>query len=1136
MALLPPIVLSSLLHDAVGRVLGVGEDWSASLNQIGARYLWWQPLGLGLAAGLLLAWGLGRGRRRRQAAPETRPFSLEEVPAQAMILDLSALGRAMSQLRADGITDLHDHLQKHPLLPAQWFRLIRLVAANHQAISAADCANLEELRNDLPQATERAPYNEALLRLLDAIWDHRWVAEGEYTFTNAHGNLRTCLVRFALPQRVGQLDLTRVQLLIVDLTLTKHTLANQLDSQERLRDILVNANILLWWAKVHREAGQLRWNFDIPIPATKSEIYRLATALDIGGLWDNSRMPDADRMLHEANQALDSGAPGYQHEFRVLGPDRVHWLHEEVSIQKLGSDEWSLVGLVTDDTARHEIADAQVQSATQLRQILSRPDCMIWQATVTDVGTKLDWFFDVPPSGLELRVFGVPDGLKTKTIYAGLQLPQLPQMNACGSQAIRSGATGYEQEFPVVRPDGQTFWLHERISIHRLSSTQWQLVGFTIDVTARHEAEAARLATESQLQQLLERADCLLWLGRVSRAPSGQQDWRLYIPPSLLFRRLFNADPAPDRTYLWDPAKDEVLEYPEMLQRCLQAVEQNQSSYAQDFRLRRGAQTFWLHEHVSLTATGPNEWRLVGVIVDTTARREAEMAVAAEKERLAVTLRAMTEAVITLDAGGIVQFLNRAAAELLQQEPARLIGQPLAKICQLAHGSGESLALPLSQALAAGQPYDLPADAHLVVAQALPPRLVEGCCMPVRDPRSVLTGAVLVLRDVTERHRLEEHIQRASKLESVGLLAGGIAHDFNNILTAILGNLTMVREDVQGQPELEECLDDAQQATARARDLTQQLLTFAKGGDPVRAALNLSQVLTEVTQFSLRGSPIRCDFALAPDLWPALADKGQIAQVVQNLVINAVQAMPTGGQLRLEARNETIGRQQPHPSLALGEYLRLTIADTGTGIAPDNLPRIFDPYFTTKRQGHGLGLATVYSIVKKHQGHIEVHSTVGQGTTFTIWLPAAHEAPAALAAAPVPAAPATRLVGRALFMDDEDSIVFLGTKMLQRLGLEVEVARDGREALEKYRAARAAGRPFALVIMDLTVPGGMGGKEAIGLLQKLDPAVKAIVSSGYSSDPVLADFRKYGFCGMVAKPYEIAEFTRTVRRVLEGKP
>ncbi|HLP25137.1 MAG TPA: ATP-binding protein, partial [Acidobacteriota bacterium] len=401
----------------------------------------------------------------------------------------------------------------------------------------------------------------------------------------------------------------------------------------------------------------------------------------------------------------------------------------------------------------------------------------------------------------------------------------------------------------------------------------------------------------------------------------------------------------------------------------------------------------------------------------------------------------------------------------------------------------------------------------------------------VRDTDGRLLYYEGFVTDITARRRLEHEMMRSSKLEAVGILAGGIAHDFNNILTVVLGNVTLAEMDTANDSSVRRMLHDAKRATLRARDLTQQLLTFAKGGDPVRAAIALPELLKESAEFAMHGAKSRCEFDLDPDLWPANADKGQLGQVVQNLVINAVQAMPQGGLVRIRAGNCSLGSGSVG-ALVAGDYVKISVSDTGTGIAPDHLSKIFDPYFTTKQQGSGLGLATVYSIARKHQGHIEVESRLGEGTTFHLWLPAAEHAEKV--ETPVPEAPAA-LRAKVLFMDDEDPIREMAQMFLSRLGSEVVCAADGAAAVEAYRAALQLGKPFDVVVMDLTVPGGMGGREAMEQLLKLDPEVCAIVSSGYSRDPVLGSYRRHGFRGILPKPYGLDQLRKVIAEVIERK-
>jgi len=519
------------------------------------------------------------------------------------------------------------------------------------------------------------------------------------------------------------------------------------------------------------------------------------------------------------------------------------------------------------------------------------------------------------------------------------------------------------------------------------------------------------------------------------------------------------------------------------------------------------------------------------VLVDLTDVRSAEAALAAERERLRVTLRAMAECLLTTDTDGVVQFMNEAAEKLTGWPAGTAIGRGVEHICVLRHEKTHAnITMPVARSISEYRVVDFPLHSTLVNRQGLE-CVVDGRCAPMHDQAGRPIGAVVVFRDVTERVRLESELLRSSKLESVGILAGGIAHDFNNILTVVMGNVTLAMLDDKVMAVAGRWLGEAERGVLRARDLTQQLLTFAKGGEPVRKTVQLPEVVREVTEFALHGSKVRCEFDFEEEPWAADVDKGQIGQVVQNLVINAVQAMPEGGLIKIAIHNEEVLPESARP-LRVGKYLRLEIADRGLGIREEHLQRIFDPYFTTKQSGSGLGLATVYSIVRRHQGHVDVESDLGRGTTFMIWLPAVVEI-----VPPEPEATANivNMTGRVLFMDDEDTIRTVACTLLERLGFTPEAVPDGAAAVASYAEALLRPDAYRLVIMDLTVPGGMGGLEAMEELRKIDPHVRAIVSSGYSSDPVLSNYRAHGFRGMVPKPYKLTDLARTIRGVLEEK-
>ncbi len=505
-----------------------------------------------------------------------------------------------------------------------------------------------------------------------------------------------------------------------------------------------------------------------------------------------------------------------------------------------------------------------------------------------------------------------------------------------------------------------------------------------------------------------------------------------------------------------------------------------------------------------------------GITKDITKLKEAERELEKEKEMLAVTLRSIGDGVITTDVRGRIVLFNQVAERLTGWTATLAVGRPLEEVfCADGPEVGETNAQLLPRVLDGEAPP--PARDTVLSARGEGERPISQSFAPITDHDGRILGAVLVFRDITERLRVEAELQKAGKLESIGLLAGGIAHDFNNVLTVILGNISLARlADGMGRP-VGDSLVEAEKASLRARELTQRLLTFARGGAPIKKPVQLAPLARDCAARVLEDGAVTPGFYFGDGLWSVEADEAQIVQVLQNLIRYARASMSADPRLDIHVFNQQID-SDPLLFLKPGRYVRVSIRDYGAGIQQESLPRIFDPYFGPKKQGHGLELATAYSIVRKHEGQIRVESIAGQGTVFHVYLPAA-EAPVAL---PAPRPRALRPEAgprRVLVMDDELPIRKLAVQLLQRLGCTVETAADGAEAIQLYESARDRGEPFGAVIADLTVPNGMGGKDMIRELRARDPEVLAIVSSGYSNDPVMANFRDFGFAGVMPKPY-----------------
>ncbi|MBD3370489.1 PAS domain S-box protein [Candidatus Fermentibacteria bacterium] len=421
-------------------------------------------------------------------------------------------------------------------------------------------------------------------------------------------------------------------------------------------------------------------------------------------------------------------------------------------------------------------------------------------------------------------------------------------------------------------------------------------------------------------------------------------------------------------------------------------------------------------------------------------------------------------------------------------------------------------------------------------------RFFEAVKTPVKDPGGEIVGVLGIMRDSTERKRSTDELLKAVKLESVGLLAGGIAHDFNNLLTAILGNVSLALLKLDQGQDVRKLLQEIRKATDRTKDLTQQLLTFSQGGAPVKKKVSLEKTIRDSAAFATTGSSVECSFEVDEDLELVECDTGQISQVVNSLVLNAIQAMPDGGTVEVETSNVSVKDSRTEQAgldtgeeealylpLSPGRYVRFVVRDKGGGIPEEHLDRVFDPYFTTKKGGSGLGLASSYNIVRQHGGHMEVESTPGSGSAFSVYLPAVSRQRTLRARGRLAE---TAGSARILVMDDQKMVLEVAKEMLSFLGHSVICALDGAEALRLYGEALDSGNRFDLVVMDLTVPGGMGGVETVRQLKEMDPKARAVVSSGYSNNPVMANYADYGFDGVVPKPYHVDQMKVVLDNVL----
>jgi PAS domain S-box-containing protein len=678
-------------------------------------------------------------------------------------------------------------------------------------------------------------------------------------------------------------------------------------------------------------------------------------------------------------------------------------------------------------------------------------------------------------------------------------------------------------QFRIKHKDTSWRWM-EGVANNLTHEPSVQAVVFNYrDITQRKEAEDALRERDQQFRTLIENSSDAITLisadGKIMYAGSSLQHVVGYAADEILLANLYDFIHPNDRLSI------------EVFFRDLQK-EPRRIAEIQFRMLHKDGSWRWMGGVANNLLTETSIKAIVFNFRDITDRKIADEALAEEKERLLVTLRSIGDGVITTDVKGRVILINRSAEILLQTSQDEASGKPIKEILKLtSEKSDEIIDYPVDQVLRNKRIAE-ESQHLLILARSKERRIITDNAAPIQDKDGNLLGVVVVFRDSTDKTRLEEELLKAKKIESIGILAGGIAHDFNNILSAILGNISMSKMKLEhGNKEKSlELLTRAEKASERARDLTQQLLTFSKGGAPVRKTSSISDLLRDSANFSSAGSNVRCEFAISPNLWQVDIDAGQMSQVINNLIINSRQAMPNGGVVNIEAVNINFESDNTKYGVMLrkGNYIRIAIRDHGVGIAPENLQKIFDPYFTTKKTGSGLGLATSYSIIKNHEGAISVESKLNDGTTFYILLPASRNIMPVQKVQESPPAPAH---GKILIMDDEDIILEMNETMLTELGYQVTTAKDGKEAVELYIQHKKTGAPFDVVIMDLTIPGGIGGEDAIKTLLDFDPNVKAVVSSGYSNDPIMANYKKFGFANVLSKPYQIRELARIINSI-----
>jgi PAS domain S-box-containing protein len=672
-------------------------------------------------------------------------------------------------------------------------------------------------------------------------------------------------------------------------------------------------------------------------------------------------------------------------------------------------------------------------------------------------------------------------------------------------QSALEGGKPFDTSFRVVHPDGTISFLKADGKVIRASDgTAVRMIGINRDMTEQKRVEEALHENEQRLRIIIETSQAGIILvdprGVITFANKRMAEMfgcsMDELVGSLYFDHLHPAEKQAGDIRMRQMIAGEV-----------------DHVYTERHYLRKDGRDFWGYLSGRRLETPDGELQsLVGTIADITDIRESREALRRSEERYRSIIELAVDTIMHIDGAGRVINVNESGSVLTGYPLEALTGMNITRL----FSEAELKRIPFR--------YDLLMEGKTVRTERLLVRR-DGTTVPVDMNSKMMPDGTFqtFMRDMTEHRMMEAEFIKRQKLESLGVLAGGIAHDFNNILTGIMGNISFAKEVIDPTHEAFSPLEKAEKASLRAAGLARQLLVFAKGGQPVKKRVSLPQVVNEAVSLALSGTNVTCVFDLPQPLHIVEADEGQLNQAFHNIVINAVQAMPGGGTLTVRGENVTVDNDTAG-DLQAGEYVKLTFADEGCGISEAEQKKVFDPYFSTKPGGTGLGLASTYAIVNQHGGQISVSSTLGTGTVFTVFLPSTGRTDPGQNPGNG-TAPVEHDGDSILVMDDEEMIRELACLTLGRVGYRVTTCGNGDEAISLYKTARAAGTPFSMVIMDLTIPGGMGGVETARRLLTVDPAARLIVSSGYSDDPVMANYREYGFCAAIEKPYNVKDIS-----------